>query len=613
MKPSYKILITSLLVVFTMLFSGFGKYNSVYSPSKRKSGMIKQKVDSLLALMTLDEKIGQMTQVDILALKDPNDIAKYSIGSVLCGGNSEIADESAKGWADYYDMLQSYALKSRLRIPIIYGVDAVHGHNNVKGAVIFPHNIGMGCTRNTGLVKEEGRITAEEIAGTGMNWDFAPCVAVARDIRWGRTYESYGETPGLVSGMGAAFIEGLQGNELNSEASILACAKHFVGDGGTTNGKDQGNTECDEATLRKIHLPGYVAAIKAGARTIMVSYSSWNGVKMHGNKYLLTDVLKDELGFSGFLVSDWAAIDQLGGNYETDIEKSINAGLDMIMIPNGPGQNNNYIQFINDLKELVKEGGVAESRIDDAVRRILTVKMEMNVFEHPFTDRKYTSQVGSKEHREAARECVRQSLVLLKNEDKTLPLSKDIKTLAVIGEKADDLGSQCGGWTISWQGQTGDITPGGTTILQGIKQAVSASTKIIFSKDGSGVDNADAAVVVVGEKPYAEMMGDRDNLALSEEDNALVEKIKGKGIPVVVILISGRPMIINKALKNSNAFVAAWLPGTEGEGVADVLFGDYKPAGKLSHSWPRDMKQVPINYGDKNYDPLFPYGYGLTY
>lgn len=613
MKPSYKILITSLLVVFTMLFSGFGKYNSVYSLSKRKSGMIKQKVDSLLALMTLDEKIGQMTQVDILALKDPNDIAKYSIGSVLCGGNSEIADESAKGWADYYDMLQSHALKSRLRIPIIYGVDAVHGHNNVKGAVIFPHNIGMGCTRNTGLVKEEGRITAEEIAGTGMNWDFAPCVAVARDIRWGRTYESYGETPGLVSGMGAAFIEGLQGNELNSEASILACAKHFVGDGGTTNGKDQGNTECDEATLRKIHLPGYVAAIKAGARTIMVSYSSWNGVKMHGNKYLLTDVLKDELGFSGFLVSDWAAIDQLGGNYETDIEKSINAGLDMIMIPNGPGQNNNYIQFINDLKELVKEGGVAESRIDDAVRRILTVKMEMNVFEHPFTDRKYTSQVGSKEHREAARECVRQSLVLLKNEDKILPLSKDIKTLAVIGEKADDLGSQCGGWTISWQGQTGDITPGGTTILQGIKQAVSASTKIIFSKDGSGVDKADAAVVVVGEKPYAEMMGDRDNLALSEEDNALVEKIKGKGIPVVVILISGRPMIINKALKNSNAFVAAWLPGTEGEGVADVLFGDYKPAGKLSHSWPKDMKQVPINYGDKNYDPLFPYGYGLTY
>ena len=613
MTHSYKTLITVVLSFSTLIFFGFGKNKSKNSTFNKKDLTIKTKVDSLLALMTLDEKIGQMTQVDILALKDPNDIAKYSIGSILCGGNSEIDDETAAGWANYYDMLQSYALKSRLKIPIIYGVDAVHGHNNVKGAVIFPHNIGMGCTRNPELVKEEGRITAEEIAGTGMDWDFAPCIAVARNIKWGRTYESYGETPELAVEMGSAFIEGLQGQELNSPTSIIACAKHYLGDGGTTNGKDQGNTECDESTLRKIHLPGYVAAIKAGAKTIMVSYSNWNGVKMHGNKYLLTGVLKDELGFKGFLVSDWAAIDQLGKDYKEDIEKSINAGLDMIMIPNGPDQNNNYIQFINDLKELVKEGKVLESRIDDAVRRILNVKLESNVFEQPFTDRKYTALVGSKEHHEVARKCVRQSLVLLKNDNKTLPLSKDIKNLAVVGEKADDIGSQCGGWTISWQGESGNVTPGGTTILHGIKQTVSNSTKIIFSKDGSDIKSADVAVVVVGEKPYAEMIGDRDDLALSKDDEALIEKIKSMGIPVVVVLISGRPMIINQALTNSNAFIAAWLPGTEGEGIADVLFGDYKPTGKLSHSWPKDMKQIPVNYGNKNYDPLFSYRYGLTY
>lgn len=395
--------------------------------------------------------------------------------------------------------------------------------------------------------------------------------------------------------------------------TILACAKHYLGDGGTTNGKDQGNTECDEATLRKIHLPGYIAAIKENVYTVMASYSSWNGVKMHENKYLLTDVLKNELGFKGFIVSDWAAIDQLGKNYKDDIEKSINAGLDMVMIPNGPGQNNNFVQFINDLKELVKEGKVPESRIDDAVRRILTVKFEMNIFEHPYTDKKFTSLVGSKEHREIARDCVRQSLVLLKNDNKILPLSKNIKTVAVIGEKADDIGSQCGGWTISWQGNTGNTIPGGTTILQGIKQAVSPSTKVIFSKDGSDIKNADAAIVVIGEKPYAEGMGDRKDLSLPAEDMAAVQKIKDKKIPVVVILISGRPMIVNNSLKNSDAFLAAWLPGSEGEGVADVLFGDYKPTGKLSQSWPKSMQQIPINVGDKNYDPLFPYGYGLTY
>ena len=613
MKSLYKKFVITFCTLLSITFLGFINSGSNHQGSEAANSTINIKVDSLLSMMNLDEKIGQMTQVDILALKEFSDISKYSLGSILCGGNSEIKDESASGWANYYDSLQSYALKSRLKIPIIYGVDAVHGHNNVLGAVIFPHNIGMGCTNDPKLAEEEGRVTAEEITGTGMNWDFAPCIAVARNERWGRTYESYGETPELVSEMGSAFVKGLQDSKLNSETSVIACAKHYLGDGGTTNGKDQGNTECDEATLRKIHLPGYIAAIKAGVKTIMVSYSSWNGTKMHGNKYLLTDLLKNELGFKGFVVSDWAAIDQLGPDYKSDIEKSINAGLDMIMIPNGPGQKNNYIEFINDLKDLVDSGIVPMSRINDAVKRILRVKLEIGIFQHPFTNREYTSQVGSKSHREIARQCVRESLVLLKNSDNILPLSKNIKDIVVAGKSANDIGNQCGGWTISWQGESGNVTPGGTTIYEAIKQAVSPNTKVILSKDGSDVSSADVAVVCIGEKPYAEMIGDRDTLDLSKEDEEVIDNFKSKGIPVVVILISGRPMIINSALKKSNAFIAAWLPGTEGEGIADVLFGDYKPTGKLSQSWPRNMKQIPINAGDKNYNPLFPYNFGLTY
>ncbi len=601
-----------LSLVILALF-GFCSGNDIIQKNQ-EDAMVEQKVDSLISIMTLDEKIGQITQVDIDALADMNDITKYSLGSIFCGGNSEIPDISPKGWADYYDKLQSFALKTRLKIPIIYGVDAVHGHNNVQGAVIFPHNIALGCTRNPELVEKAARTTAVEIAGTGMDWDFAPCIAVARNDRWGRTYESFGETPELAESLGSAYVRGLQGASLNGETSILACAKHYMGDGGTTNGKDQGNTECDEETLRKIHLPGYISAIKAGVGSIMVSYSSWNGQKMHGNKYLLTDVLKNELGFKGFLVSDWAAIDQLDTtNYKKDVETSMNAGLDMVMIPNGPGTKNNYIEFMNDLKELVAENKVSQERIDDAVRRILRVKLAMNIFEEPYTNKEYTSQIGSAEHREIARECVRQSLVLLKNENKTLPLSKDAKEIAVVGESANDIGNQCGGWTISWQGESGNVINGGTTILEGIKKAVSSDTKVKYSKDGSDLEGADVAVVVVGEKPYAEMIGDRKDLTLSKEDLATIEKVKKSGLPVVVILLSGRPMIINEALKSCDAFVAAWLPGTEGEGVSDVLFGDYNPTGKLSHSWPKSMNQIPINFGDKNYDPLFAYGFGLSY
>lgn len=394
---------------------------------------------------------------------------------------------------------------------------------------------------------------------------------------------------------------------------MLACAKHFLGDGGTFGGKDQGDDRCDEVELRRIHLPGYKAAIAAGVQSIMVSYSSVQGQKMHGNRHLLTDVLKGELGFQGFLVSDWAAIDQISPEYRRDIEVSINAGLDMIMIPNGPGTKNNYVEFIDNLKTLVNEGKVPMTRIDDAVRRILRVKFAMGVFDRPWSNPALLAKVGCSEHRAVARQCVRESLVLLKNENKALPLSKQIKRLHVAGRGADNLGMQCGGWTNDWQGRSGTPVHGGTTILAAIKQAVSADAKVTFSADGVGADGADAAVVVIGEMPYAEMLGDRKDLNLAKEDIAVVRRLKKAGVPVITVLLSGRPQLIQPVLPDSDALIAAWLPGTEGQGVTDVLFGDCKPTGKLPVTWLRGMDQVPLHFGDRPYDPLFPYGFGLSY
>jgi beta-glucosidase len=567
--------------------------------------------DQLLTQMTLDEKIGQMTQVDMGALKDKSDVQKYFLGSVLSGGSSDPSDNLPETWLQTVDEFKSWALKTRLKIPLLYGIDAVHGHNNVDGAVIFPHNIGMGATHDPALVEKAARVTAEEVAGTGIRWAFAPCIAVVQNERWGRTYESFSDSPELVSELGAAAIHGLQGMNLSDPSPVLACAKHFIGDGGTQNGTDQGNTICDEATLRRLYLPPYIAAVKAGVGSVMVSYSSWNGKKMHGNKYLVTDVLKGELGFKGFVVSDWAAIDQLSKNYKDDIETSINAGLDMVMIPNGPKKPNNYMQFITLLKELVDEGKVPQSRIDDAVRRILRVKFQMGLFSNQPTDPKLTAAIGSAEHRQVARECVQQSLVLLKNTNNVLPLSKKLKCIVVAGRAADDLGIQCGGWTISWQGSAGNVTHGGTTILQAIRKTAGPDTEIIFSPEGTNVSRADVVVAVVGELPYAEMKGDRKDLPLSKQDATMIESIKKSGVPLVTVLLSGRPLILDSSLDASDAFVAAWLPGTEGQGVADVLFGDFNFSGKLSRDWPRSNEQLDETVAGQN--PLFPRGFGLSY
>lgn len=611
---------TSALTVAGSLVSSTGVPTGVHKSRGFKAFDAKAK--ALLSQMTLEEKVGQMVQPDQRSLKDISDVEKYFLGSVLSGGSSDPkTGNGLNDWTDLYDSLQSRTQNTRLRIPILYGIDAVHGHSNVLGAVIFPHNIGLGCTRRPDLVERAARITAIETRATGINWTFAPCVTVPRDERWGRTYEGFGEIPELARMFGEAAVRGYQGSDLSEPLSLLACAKHFIADGGTNFGTgkklkgdvqilDRGDVQATEQQLRDIHMAGYVSAIKAGVGTIMPSYSSWNGVKCSGHKRLLTEILKGELQFDGFLISDYDAINEMPGDYKTQIETSVNAGMDMFMV------STTYREVYAFLLELVKQNRVPMSRIDDAVTRILRVKLAMGLMDpgrSHLADRSLHRSFGSAEHRKAARECVRASLVLLKNEQRVLPVSKGINHIHVAGKSADDIGNQCGGWTISWQGRSGPNTTGGTTILKAIQETVSPQTKVTFSSDGSGVAGADLGIVVIGETPYAEMIGDRKSLELADEDVAVVEKMKQAGMPVVVVLISGRPMIIDKVIEKADAFVAAWLPGTEGRGVTDVLFGDFKPVGKLSVSWPRSMDQIPINVGDRNYAPLYKYGFGLTY
>jgi beta-glucosidase len=580
-------------------------------------------VNPLVAKMTLAEKVGQMTQPDQQYVKDLSEVETLFLGSVLSGGDSDPKTNSFADWRDLYERFQARTAATRLKIPLLYGVDAVHGHNNVIGAVVFPHNVGLGATRNPKLVEEIARVTAKEVRATGINWTFAPCLAVPRDERWGRTYEGFSEDPSLVAELGTAAVRGLQGDDLQDPLRVLGSAKHYVGDGGTTwgtgtakwevpgkpYGLDQGDVKLSERELRRLHLLGYPAAIEAGVGTIMPSYSSWNGEKCSGSRRLLTDILKRELGFEGFLISDYNALDQLPGDFKSDIKTSINAGMDMVMVPE------KYKEFITLLTELAEKGEVPMARIDDAVRRILRVKAAMGLLKEGAAltaDRALEKSFGSPEHRALARQAVRESLVLLKNDKRTLPLKKAAPRIHVAGKVADDLGSQMGGWSITWQGKTG-ATSTGTTILAAIKEAVGKTTKVTFSADGKGAAGAAAAVVVVGETPYAEMRGDREDLGLDAADKEAIANVKKAGVPTVVVLVSGRPLVVTDVLPQADALVAAWLPGSEGQGVADVLFGDYKPTGKLAFSWPRSMAQIPINVGDATYDPLFKCGYGLTY
>ena len=556
---------------------------------------IDDQVNQLVANMTLDEKVGQMTQVERKELDHISDLATYNIGSLLSGGGSAPIPNTLDAWIKMYNEYQTISMQSSSGIPMIYGIDAVHGHSNVVGAVIVPHNIGLGATWNTELVEDLSKVVANEVAATGIDWTFAPCIAVPQNEKWGRTYEGFGETAKINQMMGIASVVGLQGNDLALDNTILACAKHFIGDGGTTDGIDQGDTEITEQVLQSLHMPAYVDAIEQGVGTIMATYNSWNGQKVHGYKYLLTDVLKTELGFEGFIISDWKGVDQVTDDYKNAIKQSINAGVDMVMVPD------RYKTFIKHTKELVNEGQINIARINDAVKRILKQKILLGLFENPFAknESKEINAFGSVRHRDIARQAVRESIVVLDAKNNVLPLKKDGQTIWLAGVLADDLGAQCGGWTIAWQGGNGDITDG-TSILEGFNK-LTGSSNILFSKTGDFDQDIDVAVVVIGEKtPYSEGGGDRSSLNVENQDIALLKKLKSQNIPTIALLISGRPLILGEALVHSDAMIAAWYPGTEGDGVAEVLFGMYAPKGKTTHSWPNHMRQIPINVGDSD-------------
>ncbi|MGK3205381.1 glycoside hydrolase family 3 protein [Amycolatopsis sp. MEPSY49] len=575
---------------------------------KNPHAPVSARVKDLMSRMTLDDKIGQMTEAERQAAT-PAQAATARLGSILSGGGSTPTPNTPAGWADMIDAYQRAATSTGLGIPIVYGADTVHGHNNVYGATVFPHNIGLGAANDPRLVEKIGAVTASEAAATGVKWGFAPCLCVARDDRWGRTYESFGEIPRNAVA-NSVVIEGLQGRSLSDRSSIMATAKHFIGDGGTTGGVDQGNTQISLDELRRVHLPPFRAAVDHGVGSVMISFNSWNGVKDHGNKFLITDLLKGELHFTGYVISDWDGINQIDGQpgfTAAEVSQAVNAGIDMVMVPY------DYQKFIDTLRAEVQNGHVPLSRIDDANRRILTKKFQLGLFEHPYTDRSLQKDFGSAAHRAVARQAVRESQVLLKNSG-VLPLAKKNNKIFVAGKNANDMGNQAGGWTLTWQGQSGERVIPGTTILDGIRSDAGKGTEVTYDRAGNGIDASfKVAVAVVGETPYAEGQGDRPGgLGLDAEDVALIGKLKASGVPLVVVTVSGRPLDISAQLPSIDGLVAAWLPGSEGAGVADVLYGDYNPTGKLSFSWPKSSAQEPINVGDGQ-QALFPYGYGLSY
>ncbi|MGZ9898677.1 glycoside hydrolase family 3 protein [Shewanella gaetbuli] len=602
---------------------------------------LEDKIAKLLASMTLEQKVAQMIQPEIRDIT-VEDMRKYGFGSYLNGGGAYPNNNKHATPADWIELAENMYQASiddsvdGIAIPTMWGTDAVHGHNNVIGATLFPHNIGLGAANNPKLIKQVAAITAKEVMVTGIDWVFAPTVAVVRDDRWGRTYEGYSEDPAIVRDYSFAIVEGLQGavdGEFLSDQHVLSTVKHFLGDGGTEKGIDQGNNVASELDLYQIHAQGYVGGLSAGAQSVMASFNSWHGEKIHGNKYLLTDVLKGRFAFDGFVVGDWNGHGQVAGCTNESCPQAVNAGLDVFMVPTQawkPLYENTIAQ--------VKNGEIAQSRIDDAVSRILRVKFRAGLFTKPSPAKRplsgKTELIGQQSHRDVARQAVRESLVLLKNQQNILPLSPSMNIL-VAGDAADNIGKQSGGWTITWQGtdnQNSDF-PGATSIYGGIEQQVSQTggkATLSVTGDFDATNKPDVAIVVFGEEPYAEGNGDIDNLEYQRGDKrdlALLKKLKSQGIPVVSVFISGRPMWVNPELNQSDAFVAAWLPGSEGQGVAEVLFTDAQGkvqhdfVGKLSFSWPSTPQQSVVNVPlDKStvattadYQPLIPFGYGLTY
>lgn len=614
------------VVVLLSLWVGITE-EAEYMKYKDPKQPLNVRINDLMKRMTVEEKVGQMVQIERNVAS--SDVMKqYFIGSILSGGGSVPAPKaSAQTWVNMVNDFQKGALSTRLGIPMIYGIDAVHGHNNVYGATIFPHNVGLGVTRDPILLKKIGEATALEVRATGIPYVFAPCIAVCRDPRWGRCYESYSEDHKIVQQM-TEIIPGLQGDLptansqkgvpfVSGKTRVAACAKHFVGDGGTTKGINEDNTVIDFRGLLSIHMPAYIDSIRKGVATVMVSYSSWNGVKMHANRDLVTGFLKDKLKFRGFVISDWQGIDRITSpphaNYSYSVQAGVLAGIDMVMVPN------DFTEFINDLTLQVKNNIIPMSRIDDAVKRILRVKFVMGLFENPMADNSLVNQLGSKEHRELAREAVRKSLVLLKNGKSgykpMLPLPKKGQKILVAGSHADNLGYQCGGWTVEWRGVSGNDLIVGTSILTAVKNTVDPTTQVIYNENPDAdfvkSNQFSYAIVAVGEATYVETFGDSMNLTMIDPGPNTIKNVCG-AVKCVVIVISGRPVVIEPYVATMDALVAAWLPGTEGQGIADVLFGDYGFTGKLARTWFKTVDQLPMNVGDSHYDPLFPFGFGLT-
>lgn len=622
---SQKTLILGLVCLFSMYAcAGVSLWPQINSHIEKEPALEK-KIQKILSSMTLEQKVAQMVQAEIKSAT-PADVKKYHLGSILNGGGSFPGNNkyaSVNDWVKLADDYYTASINSETGIPVIWGTDAVHGHNNVFGATVFPHNIGLGAANNPVLIKRIAEVTALEVLATGIDWIFAPTVAVVRNDRWGRTYEGYSEDPNIVKKYATSMIYGMQGKESTvfDDDHLVATVKHFVGDGGTENGVDQGNNISSEEELVRLHAQGYFTGLTSGAQTVMASFNSWKGDKVHGNKYLLTDVLKKRMGFDGYVIGDWNGHGQVKGCSNSSCAQAINAGVDMIMVPN------DWKAFIQNTIEQVRNGKISLARINDAVSRILRVKLRTRLFDRGLPSTRVHAGdmklVGSVEHREVARQAVRESLVLLKNKKRLLPLNPKSRVL-VTGSGANDIGRQSGGWTLTWQG-TGNRNsdfPGASSIYDGIEKKVKAAGgKVELSYNGEFSQRPDVAIVVFGEMPYAEGQGDIANLNYSwlyPEDINLLEKLKAKNIPVVSVFLTGRPMWVNKEINLSDAFVVAWLPGSEGVGVSDVLFKkdgniNYDFKGKLSFSWPNDAGASVLNIGDKKYQPLFPYGFGLTY
>ena len=587
-----------------------------------------KKIAALLNAMTVEEKVGQIIQADINSVT-PNEVREYYLGAVLNGGNSAPENNnraSAEKWlalADKFWLASTDKSDGRVGIPLLWGSDAVHGHNNIVGATIFPHNIGLGAANDPALMAKIGKVTATEMRVTGLDWTFAPTLAVARNSRWGRTYESFSEDPAIVASYAEPLVSGIQGKVntdqfLNSH-HIISTAKHFIGDGGTLNGQDQGDNVDDQITMRDVHGAGYPPAIQAGVQVIMASFNSWHGIKMHGHKTMLTDVLVDQMGFDGFVVGDWNGHGQVEGCTNVSCANAFNAGLDMFMAPDS------WKQLYQNTLEQVKSGEITLARLDQAVARILRVKLRAGLFDAGLPSSRPLAGnyklLGSESHRAVAREAVRKSLVLLKNNRQLIPLSPNQRIL-VAGTAADNIGQASGGWTLSWQG-TGNANsdfPNGQSILAAIKEAVTDSQGTVdYHPEGEFEVRPDVAIVVFGEQPYAEFQGDRPHVDFTDNTGLeVLKKFKALNIPTVSIFISGRPLWVNPEINASDAFIAAWLPGSEGGGIADVIMRNEQEkiehdfVGRLSFSWPKSADQEVLNAEGADYDPLFALGYGLS-